>query len=104
MKITVNFDVTPEELRHFLGLPNVEGLQAEMLKMAQEQLTNSGQNMFNDIVAGAVQPMMAYQQWLQKMMLGGGGEWSTGGTESNEAAKDKGKSATRGKSKDSGKS
>lgn len=71
MKITVNFDVTPEELRHFLGLPNVEGLQEEMMRMAQEQMAESGQNMFNDIVAGAVQPMMAYQQWLQRMMLGG---------------------------------
>jgi len=39
MKITVDVDITPEELRRFLGLPNVEGLQEEMLKMAQTQLT-----------------------------------------------------------------
>ncbi|MGV0036163.1 MAG: DUF6489 family protein [Candidatus Azotimanducaceae bacterium WSBS_2022_MAG_OTU7] len=70
MNITVNIDITPEELRRFMGLPDVQGLQEEMLKMAHKQLTESGQNAFNDILAGAVQPMMAYQDWLQRMMLG----------------------------------
>ena len=70
MKITVDVDITPEELRRSLGLPNVEGLQEEMLKMAQTQLTESGQNILNDLVTGAVQPMLAYQQWLQSMMTG----------------------------------
>ena len=70
MNITVNVDITPEELRRFMGLPDVQGLQEEMLKMAHKQLTESGQNAFNDILAGAVQPMMAYQDWLQRMMLG----------------------------------
>lgn len=71
MKITIDFDVTPEELRQFLGLPNVEGLQEEMLKAAQKQMAESGQTMFNEMVTGAVQPMLAYQQWLQRMMTGG---------------------------------
>lgn len=70
MNITVNVDITPEELRRFMGLPDVQGLQEEMLKMAHKQLTESGQNAFNDILAGAVQPMMAYQDWLQRMMVG----------------------------------
>ena len=74
MKITVNVDITPEELRRFLGLPNVEGLQEEMLKMAQQQLTESGQKTFNDMITGAVQPMLAYQQWLQRIMLGAASE------------------------------
>ncbi len=70
MKITVDVDITPEELRRFLGLPNVEGLQEEMLKMAQQQLSESGQTILNDMVTGAIQPMLAYQQWLQRMMTG----------------------------------
>ncbi len=70
MKMTVDVDVTPEELRQFFGLPNIEGLQEEMLKMAQQQLTESGQAVFSDLITGAVQPMMAYQQWLQQMMTG----------------------------------
>lgn len=71
MKITVDVDITPEELRRFLGLPNVEGLQEEMLKMAQKQLSDSSQTILNDLVTGAVQPMLAYQQWLQRMMTPG---------------------------------
>lgn len=70
MKINVEVDITPEELRRFLGLPNVEGLQEEMLKMAQLQLGESGQTAFNDLISGAVQPMLAYQQFLQRMMGG----------------------------------
>ena len=70
MKITVDVDVTPEELRQFFGLPNVEGLQEEMLKMAQQRLSESGQAVFSDLITGAIQPMMAYQQWLPQMMTG----------------------------------
>ncbi len=70
MKITVDLDVTPEELRRFLGLPNIEGLQQEMLKMASESLSESGQQVFNDMISSAVQPMLAYQKWLQQMMSG----------------------------------
>ncbi len=90
MKITVDVDITPEELRRFLGLPNVEGLQEEMLKMAQQQLTESGQKTFNELITGAVQPMMAYQQWLQRMMLGGAGEDSP--EKPKATKKDKGES------------
>ncbi len=70
MKITIDFDITPEELRQFLGLPNLEGLQEDILEMARKQLTESGQTVFNDFITGAVQPMLAYQQWVQQMMLG----------------------------------
>ena len=41
-----------------------------MLKMAQQQLGESGQTILNDLMTGAVQPMLAYQQWLQSMMTG----------------------------------
>lgn len=77
MKITIDVDITPGELRRFLGLPNVEGLQEEMLKMAQQQLSESGQKALNDMISGAVQPMLAYQQWLQRIMLGQGTDGSS---------------------------
>jgi hypothetical protein len=38
MKITVNVDTTPEELRTFLGLPDVSSLQNEMLEKIREQM------------------------------------------------------------------
>ena len=70
MKITVDIDITPEELRQFIGLPNVEKLQTEMLKRAQQYLKESTQSQYKDLVGSAMQPMMAYQSWLQKLMAG----------------------------------
>jgi len=70
MKITVDVDITPEELRRFIGLPNVEKLQNEMIKNAQKYLQDAGQSQYKDLVSSAMQPMMAYQSWLQRMMTG----------------------------------
>lgn len=70
MKISVDVDITPEELRRFLGLPNVEKIQQEMVKNAQKYLKESGQSQYQEIVSSAMQPMMAYQNWLQRMMTG----------------------------------
>ena len=38
MKITINADVTPQELRVFFGLPDVKPLQDEMLDKVREQI------------------------------------------------------------------
>ncbi len=68
MKITVDIDITPEELRQFIGLPNVEKLQEQILQNAQTYLKESGSGQYGELIATAMQPMMAYQQWIQKMM------------------------------------
>ena len=68
MKITVDVDITPEELRRFIGLPNVEKLQEQILNNAQTYLKESGSGQYGDLIATAMQPMMAYQSWIQKMM------------------------------------
>jgi hypothetical protein len=39
MKITFDIDATPQELRAFFGLPNVEPLQEEMLEMIRKNMT-----------------------------------------------------------------
>ncbi|MCB1644049.1 MAG: hypothetical protein KDI36_01280 [Pseudomonadales bacterium] len=70
MKITVDVDITPEELRRFLGLPNVEKLQEQMIKNAQNYLKETGSAQYNDLISTAMQPMVAYQQWLQRMVGG----------------------------------
>lgn len=72
MKITVDVDVTPEELRRFLGLPNVEKIQTELVKNAQKYIKETGQSQYQELVTNALQPMMAYQTWLQRMMTGEG--------------------------------
>jgi hypothetical protein len=37
MKITIDLDATPSELREFFGLPNVGPLQDELLAQVQEK-------------------------------------------------------------------
>lgn len=38
MKITVDIDCTPEEARHFLGLPDVKPMQDAMMREIQERM------------------------------------------------------------------
>jgi hypothetical protein len=38
MKITVNFDCTPEEARSFIGLPDVRPMQEVLIKEVQERM------------------------------------------------------------------
>ena len=68
MKITIDVDITPEELRSFIGLPNVEKLQEQMLAKAQEYVGEASKSQYTALIGSAMQPMMAYQSWLQKMM------------------------------------
>ena len=70
MKISIDVDITPEELRSFLGLPNVGKLQEQMLERAQEYLQDAGQSQYADMVSGAMQPLFAYQNWVQRMLTG----------------------------------
>ena len=71
MKITIDVDLTPEELRQFIGLPNIEKLQEQMLKNAEKYLKDMGGNQYQELIATAMQPMLAYQQWLQRLMTSG---------------------------------
>lgn len=40
MKIKIEFDLTPEEFRESIGLPNVAGLQEKVVKAMSERITN----------------------------------------------------------------
>ena len=40
MKIKVEFDLTPEEFRESIGLPNVAGLQEKVVKAMSDRITN----------------------------------------------------------------
>ena len=40
MKITIDIDCTPQEARAFLGLPNIEPMQDQLIAQMQEQLTS----------------------------------------------------------------
>ena len=70
MKITVDIDVSPEEMRRFLGLPDVEKLQEQLVTNAQNYLKEQGEASYGDFVANAMQPMMAYQDWVSQLLSG----------------------------------
>ena len=38
MKITVNFDITPEEMRKLFGLPDVEAFQRQLMDDIRERM------------------------------------------------------------------
>ena len=38
MKVTIDIDCTPAEARHFLGLPNIEPMQAAVIDRLQEKM------------------------------------------------------------------
>lgn len=38
MKITIDIDCTPEEARHFLGLPDVKPMQDAMMREIQDRM------------------------------------------------------------------
>ncbi len=40
MKIKLEFDLTPEEFRESIGLPNVAGLQDKVVKAMSDRITN----------------------------------------------------------------
>jgi len=56
VKISINVDMTPEELRRFLGLPDVKPFQDEMVEKMRERMS-AGVEGFDP--AGMVAPVMA---------------------------------------------
>lgn len=73
MKFTINIDMTPEELRRSLGLPDVSGLQDEMIAQVREQM-NAGAEGYDPLtllkpyISGGLGSMDAFQKMLLTMM------------------------------------
>lgn len=69
MKITVDVDATPKELRDFFGMPDVQPLQDEMLEQLREHL-HKGTGAFDPAVvlkpllAGNLQSVETWQKAL----------------------------------------
>ncbi len=69
MKITVNVDATPKELREFFGMPDIQPLQEEMLEQMREHL-NQGAAGFDPttalkpLLAGNLQSVETWQKAL----------------------------------------
>jgi hypothetical protein len=67
MKINVEIDLTPEELRRFMGLPDVQGFQQHMLERFGESLQASQDQreaFVKNMFAGAMAPWQGFFSML----------------------------------------
>jgi len=81
MKVSIDIDLTPEELRQVLGLPDVAQLQQQLIAQVQQQMED-GVEGYDP--ASLLKPYMASglgsMDALQKMLLGAMASGISGGT------------------------
>lgn len=61
MKVTVNVECTPEEARAFMGLPDVQPMQAALVQELQNRLSSN---------IKAMTPEAMFNTWLPASMQG----------------------------------
>lgn len=61
MKVTIDVDCTPEEARHFLGLPDVKPMQDAMMQEIQDRMMANLQAMDAETL---------FKTWLPAQMQG----------------------------------
>ncbi|PWV64813.1 DUF6489 family protein [Plasticicumulans acidivorans] len=64
MKLNVNVEATPQELREFLGLPNVQPLHDEMMALIRENMMK-GANGFDPV--SLMKPFLANSMQVQSV-------------------------------------
>ena len=75
MKINVEMEMTPEELRRFMGLPDVQGVQQQMLESFTEGITASSDQrdeFLRNVFAGAMAPWQNFFNMVSGMNPPGG--------------------------------
>ncbi len=77
MKVTINIDCTPEEARSFLGLPDVQPLQATMLKEIEERMKSNlsaldPDTLFKTWVPASIEGLDQMQKIFWGQMMAGG--------------------------------
>ena len=63
MKINIEIDLTAEELRRFMGLPEIQGMQNQMLEQFTERLQSSQseqEEFLRAIFSGAMEPWQRF--------------------------------------------
>lgn len=76
MKVTVDLEATPEELRRFLGLPDVQRLQDELMEELRRRMLEGHEgydplSLVRPMLPGHLQGMEALQRaFMQTMMQG----------------------------------
>jgi hypothetical protein len=77
MKVTVDFECTPDEARAFLGLPDVKPMQAAVMATLEKQALQSAEHFSPDAMLKLwfnTLPQMSsqMQEMFARMVTGGG--------------------------------
>lgn len=73
MKVTINFDMTPEEARKMMGLPDVTPLQDAMMEKMKTQMEDYFNSLtdpevtFSKLMPLGIQTMETYQNFFREM-------------------------------------
>lgn len=76
MKVSIDIDMTPEEARKLMGLPDMEPLQQEMMEKMREKMLQNMEDMsdpdffFKKVFPAGVQSMESFQNMFSSMMAG----------------------------------
>lgn len=73
MKINIEFDITPEEFREAMGLPNVEEFQKEIMNTMLEKMKNGeagydAPSLFEPFISTSMNTMEMVQKNFMDMM------------------------------------
>jgi hypothetical protein len=76
MKINVSFDITPEEFRKVMGLPDVQTMQKEVFNQMMEKMKAGEEGydpmaLYAPMMAEGIQTMDKMQQMMFSMMNAG---------------------------------
>ncbi|HSQ07078.1 MAG TPA: DUF6489 family protein [Chromatiaceae bacterium] len=85
MKITMDLDITPEEMRKLLGLPDVEAFQRQMMDDLRSRMAAGVEGydplkLFQPYMAGGMAGWDLFQRVLTGAVPGGAGSGSSTGT------------------------
>lgn len=87
MQIKIEIDVKPEELRRFLGLPDVAGLQEEIVQFVRDRVSAASETFDPTAFVRANVEVLKKNPTLQRIWLGAGAQTDTA-AEAAEAAGD----------------
>ncbi|MCY0965845.1 DUF6489 family protein [Parathalassolituus penaei] len=75
MQINVTFDLTPEEFRRVMGLPDVQQFQQELFNQMLEKMKSGEEGydpmaLYQPLIAESMNAMGQFQQVMLNMMSG----------------------------------
>jgi hypothetical protein len=88
MQIRIEIDVRPDELRRFLGLPDVSGLQEDLIQFLRAKLGQASENFdIGSLIRGNLKPFSRAAALLRMVgSLGRGHGWDEAAAEEAAAA------------------